>query len=482
MAQQTTLEERGSGLTKAIVAIVVLAAGGLAFGYFSSAEDPSTTTGAVGTESAASSQAIQAASAVRRSSFEMSAADVPDIIEAPALATDGDRVYLAWASQTSDADYTLLMSRSDDGGRTLSEPRVIHTTGVHHAVSFMGGRRIERQLRVWPHLAAKNGRLYALWLDGGEAPESVALRFCESKDGGESFSEPIRVRHSSEGRPTFTSLTVADDGTVVCSWLDSRNRAQQPFAAVRRPGREVFEEEQLVYSGPNDKGICPCCPTESVVTSSGETLVAFRGSESGYRDMWIGRLAPGATAFAAPVPVVSPTWEFGGCPHDGPVMAEAGQHLHIVWMDGRSGAGRVFYGRSAVDDLQFASRELAAGSAIQGHPAMAAAGQDVHVVWDEMGGGAATTSQPSTSQPSTSQPSAGTAGRAIMYCRSADGGDTFGAPIAIDAKPGVFQTRPRLAILDDGAVCMAWMEVAEAGKEIVLARLDDPASFASGTR
>lgn len=89
-----------------------------------------------------------------------------------------------------------------------------------------------------PHLQAPaqvavgpEGNVYVLWqnntpIDGRRFPASD-LRLAVSTDGAATFRPAITVNDDAGGTPsshTFHDLTVADDGTVVVSWIDSRER------------------------------------------------------------------------------------------------------------------------------------------------------------------------------------------------------------------------------------------------------------------
>lgn len=474
--------------------------------------------------------------------FPLTKADINEQTEAPALAVDGKRVYLAWVSETGPEQRTLLWSQSADGGVTFAEPRVLLTTGVHTAVSESRGRTVARRLRTMPHVACQAGIVYLAWVDGGPTVDSVVMRLIQSHDGGQTFSEPIAVHQSLAARPTYTGLHVAPDGTVVCSWLDHRNRVQQPFASMRKPGQEQFEPELMVYSGPDGRGICPCCPTQPWLSPNGDLLVAFRGNEADYRDIWLGRLPAGGAEFTQPQPVIPPTWQFQGCPHDGPTVGLSQRTLHLAWMDARTGIERVYYQHAAADTLHFPAEATSfpgtpdppssdtllrlppsPGTRSQTHPYLVVEGERVQLVWDENLSAAladdGNASPPSpdrsanrqavmsregvipavTSSTASQQSGSGTGGlphaaneavpgeapvkarsnsphesvtgRVVMYTQSLDGGQTFTTPRAVHAQPGVFQTRPKLALAGDGTTYVAWMELAQHGKTLVVARL-----------
>ena len=64
-----------------------------------------------------------------------------------------------------------------------------------------------------------------------------------------------------------------------------------------------------------------------------------------------------------------------------------------------------------------------------------------------------------------------TGGRAIYVAKSIDGGSTFSSAKAVSPRAGYFQTRPRIRISQDGKIVVAWMELSEQGKSVVVASL-----------
>ena len=387
--------------------------------------------------------------------FPLNEADINDGIEAPTFAIlDSGRMALAWATTVSATARQVMMVTSEDNGRTFSSATPVVTTGIHTSISKMRGRTVERKTRTLPHLAAHGETLFLAWVDAAEDRASVVMKLSESVDATLAFSDPIPVHQSTAARPTFTSMSIGDDGTIACSWLDNRNKVQQPFASVRRPDKTQFEPEKMVYAGPDERGICPCCPTAAFV-SNGDVLVTFRANEGGFRDMWTATWPSNASGFQAPVPHVKPTWKFDGCPHDGPAICKTSHGLHVAWMDAHTGTEQVYVGTNgSVAQPTSISHAATRGkismesqSVSAGHPQLAAYQDVLYLAWDQ------------------SLPS----GRAIFLAKSIDGGETFSSAIALAPTAGHFQTRPRIRISKDGRIVVAWMELSRAGKSVVVA-------------
>ncbi|MDB5310557.1 MAG: exo-alpha-sialidase [Gemmataceae bacterium] len=404
--------------------------------------------------------------------FPLSALDAKDTIETPSLAADSAGVvFLTWASKTAETERTLFLTRTADGGRSFDAPKMVGKGGVYKTSARGKAGGYER--RATPHLAADGGRLHLAW---GEAlPDGSGQRMvlATSTDAGATFTAPRPVHRAVHTKVAFTAFTPGPGGMLACSWLDDRAGSQQPFASVRRVGAEGFEPELVVHPGQNGKGVCPCCPTAACFAPDGTLYVAFRNVTDGYRDIAVGRLRPGQGAFDGPFPVVSNTWKFDGCPHDGPSLAVVGDALHVVWMDGRSGVPRGYHARAGLAEMKFEARELRPGAVgTQGNPRLFAdASGGLHAVWEESLGAEPAISQGHTGHQHGPPKVGAGGGRAIVYAHMPAGAGGFGPARAVAPRPGAFQTRPTVTGTAGGDLFAAWMELDESGKAVVATRL-----------
>jgi hypothetical protein len=466
-----------------IAAILLLA--GLAGGFFLPLGSPAadaphsapvvtSSGGPIGDDIARTTKQPPAEHAPATHEFALSTADVRDTQEAPALAVDAHgRICLAWASKTADDERSLFVAVSHDAGSSFSGPREIRKSGIFKSSSKGKSGGFER--RMVPLMAAYGETTLLAWDEAPADGSTIRMMLAESHDGGQTFGEPICVHRSDAARPTFNSLAVNGQGEAVCGWLDSRHGAQQLFAAVRAAGDEQFGDEIQLYAGQQGAGVCPCCLTAAAVSDDGEVFVGFRNQLDGYRDTWL-CLVPSSGAAIEPTPVTEPRWQFDGCPHDGPSMAICGGHLHVVWMDSHSGRPRVYYGRSPLGDLRFEAGPLhLAGPGSQGNARLCAdeAGC-LHAVWEasiDDDPPAKETGQKNGHAAHQHAPPMG-AGRVIMYASSPRADGQFTPALAIAPRPKRFQTRPAIARGTRGVV-VAWNELDESGKRVVVTRLSD---------
>lgn len=449
-----------SGLVKYGI-LAVLCVGGIAGGfYLSSGRTPVD-------QPPANPNASQEDEYTHR--FPLTSWDVRDPIEAVEIACDEHgHLYLAWASRTGEEERKLLLTRSADGGRSFETPRAITTSGIYRAVSKMKGKTITRELKMLPHLAVAGGKVHLAWTEALADGPGVRTALATSTDQGTTFVEPIRV-HRAKARTTFTDLAVGADGLVACSWLDNRHGSQQLFASVRGPGESAFGEEQCVHVGEEGQGVCPCCPTSVLAAADGTICVAFRNLEDGYRDIAVSVRRPGQTHFDGPFPVVPPTWHFEGCPHDGPSLALVGDVLHVAWMDAGPGSPRCFHAVANRADMKFQVRPLnpiEQGS--QGNAKLFADNQgNLHAVWEESNA----TPAPHAHHREAADKQPG--GREILYRRLAKGESAFGPVRRLASRAGVYQTRPSLTVTPRGEVFVAWSELDDNGKSIVVTCLSE---------
>jgi hypothetical protein len=412
--------------------------------------------------------------------FKLQPADAAADRETPAVAIAPDgTIVLAWASQssTSAPARTLWLARSRDAGVTFSA-RPWRTVPIYRYTSSKPGKepRMAFSTHVLPRLATTRDALALGWVEAIDGGPTVRYFVALSSDGGQTFRPPVSAGGASASRPGFTTLATDSGGGLACGWLDE----QKPFVSAWPvdSGSEGFGPAKLVFAGPEGKGVCPCCDVSVAVTPNRVAFVAFRNSEGGHRDIWLARGAAdagaaedGGISFAAPVPVGQERWTFDGCPHDGPSLALLDGSLHVAWMDAHSGNSRVYHAMTPVTEARFEPRPLnRASQGAQGHPRLAA-GRDgqLHVVWDESL--AAEVPSASAGHHAHTTPTAGGAGRAVMYAVSRDGGQSFSPPHPLAAAPGVYQMQPAMAIGPDGTVYVAWNEIDQDGKHVVLARL-----------
>jgi hypothetical protein len=141
---------------------------------------------------------------------------------------EDDRLYFTWVAGIYQADRpqpfkAIMFSRSDDYGRTWTEP--IYVNDIP-----MGQRSL-------PVMAVRGENVYIAWLDSirhGHAPPARTTQqdvyFAKSADRGETWSANITLetaldrKDSGSSRP---SMCVGADGTIYCTYFSMRKHEKR---------------------------------------------------------------------------------------------------------------------------------------------------------------------------------------------------------------------------------------------------------------
>ncbi len=133
----------------------------------------------------------------------------------------GGAVVLVWQGRVQGRP-GVVFTRSTDGGRTFSLPRLVAT----------GAR--ERQV---PAVALAEGAIYLAWRD--RVAGRWEILFARSTDGGETFSPPLNVSRT-PGSANVPAIAASGRGRIVVAWQDTRAGTPQIFMARSADGGVTF--------------------------------------------------------------------------------------------------------------------------------------------------------------------------------------------------------------------------------------------------
>jgi len=239
---------------------------------------------------------------------------------------------------------------------------------------------------AWSNDGALNALYVVTRLEPGRRFPAAALRFVRSTDGGKSWSAPVSVTDDSTfGSHNFQALYAARDGALYASWLDGRAGKSAVFMTRSTDGGKTWSTNERVEA---DGEACPCCRTNMASAPDGSLYLSWRKVYSGnVRDIVVAKSTDHGSTWQAPVRAHADNWVFDGCPHAGPsLQVDDKGRVHIAWWTGKQGAAGVWYARSDDGGRTFGT-PVALGVAEFSQPAhvqLALGGQDrLIAAWDD---------------------------------------------------------------------------------------------------
>jgi hypothetical protein len=210
---------------------------------------------------------------MRISKFDGDCLDGDNTVEGavPAVGPNGE-VYVTWTGPKG-----LVFQRSLDGGKTwLMEEQELH---VHHGgwdLEIPGMNRANGLPILTGDLSKgpNRGTLYLNWCDQKNGATDTDSWLSYSKDGGETWSEPVKVNQDTSNKHQFFTWMTVDqsNGNLYFVYYDRRNYTDNRtdvYVTVSRDGGKTFNDHKI-----NDT---PFIPFEKVFFGDYLNIAAVNG-------------------------------------------------------------------------------------------------------------------------------------------------------------------------------------------------------------
>ena len=251
----------------------------------------------------------------------------------PLLAkTSSGEVMLSWTEKDEQGLVSVCVAFSKDQGKTFSDKKVIFSG------NGIGNSRMMRA-KV---LSKKNGTLVAVFSNRGESAPNASGRggrssnivFCESKDGGNTWTKPANVDSDPKQgivRGFFDAIVMSNDEIAVAYLKDVANSTKHEERDLRLVTSKdgIFQPERLI-----DPVVCDCCPINFLIDSEGNLNVFYRDNNNNIRDIARMVSKDNGNTFSKPEIVFNDKWEINGCPHSGAVSTINGKGGFVSWFSG----------------------------------------------------------------------------------------------------------------------------------------------------
>ncbi len=189
----------------------------------------------------------------------------------PCVGPNGE-VYVSWAGPAG-----LVFDRSTDQGETwLEEDIFIDSMPGGWAYDIPGIFRANGLPVTKCDTSGGDfhGNIYVNWTDQRNGEDDTDVWIAKSTDGGDTWSEPIRVNDDAAGRHQFFTWMDVDQvtGKLYVVFYDRRNttgNATDVYMAISEDGGETFENIQINQT--------PFIPQENVFFGDYNNIVAYNG-------------------------------------------------------------------------------------------------------------------------------------------------------------------------------------------------------------
>jgi len=350
----------------------------------------------------------------------------------PALAARGAFVVAAWGATSDNAGTDVYVAVSRDAGATFAAPVRV----TRQADARIGAER--PPVVVLPPSADGTPHVAVLWTAGRTA---TTVTLARSIDGGRTFQKPIDLQTAgAPGNRGWAAMAADERGQLHVVWLDHRETASSGASA----GTHVHAAATRAPATPQPASTAPARDGVAMAQQSGLYYVRVAGAAEPERVIAKGVCYCCKTTVAAgPANRVVAAWR-----HVYP-----GNLRDIAAVTSTDG-GLTFAGPARVSEDGWSID----GCPENGPSAAVDAGGTAHIAWPTVIGGAEPTG-------------------AIFYSTSRDG-RAFTPRVRVPTLAGRDPEHVQLAARSDGHAVVAWDEVVNGRRTVVLQRL----SHASGGR
>jgi hypothetical protein len=337
----------------------------------------------------------------------------------------------------------LYFARSEDGGKTWSDPvRVNETEGEIWGFSVSKPR-----VAVGP-----TGTIHIFYPANDYSEEfdkqMVSARYRRSTDSGQSFSPAITINRPAgadredvlgenlAATNSFGTMGVAPDGTIITAWQNTDDMqghldGADGVVAISTDDGKSFQPQDVVLP---DNDICPCCQ----LTLAFDQDTAYMGVRKIYedgRDSAVARSKDGGRSFSVDGRLDFGRWDIDGCPLKPTELAIAGDHVYAAAYTGGEDPPGLYFSVSKDSGSRFSGKRLVhPGASIADAPALTVdkAG-NVRLVWHAKAGGEFR----------------------LYTATSTDQGKSLSPPAEVAAPTGKARN-PATAVAADGTVYLTW--------------------------
>ena len=272
----------------------------------------------------------------------------------PKIASSGNNIYVTWSYTTTNKDYDVLFSKSNDGGLTFSVP-----VNISNNLGDSG----------LPQMSVSDNNVYVTWENNGLGNFEVFV--AKSNDNGNTFAAPVNI--SNDAAPSGAPQIASSGKNVYVSWMDRTPGNYDIFVAKSNDAGATFSAPVNVSNTPKDSGY------QQMTLSGNNIYVVWTETMSAKNyDVFFAKSTDGGSTFDAPVNISQNDGASGWA------IVTAPNNIYVTWQDNTPGNYDIFVAKSTDGGMTFDTpinvSNTAADSAFQ---QIVATKDTVYLVWHD---------------------------------------------------------------------------------------------------
>lgn len=247
---------------------------------------------------------------------------------------------------------------------------------------------VSSYLASWtgPDIASKGDTLVVVFK--ANPMETGHIYIVRSVDGGNTYSDTIRVNTYEDGVTWLPALDMDEDGNPTVTYMMHDPSWVHPRYVVTHStdyGMSFDPELDIAVTIPQEA--CDCCPAEYVINGNQHALL-FRNNDMNVRDIYAVYSNDDGMTYPEVENVDQLNWVINSCPSSAPHGIFNNGKLFTVYMSKASGYNRVYVSETATNPaLEFENRTMMTTptnvNGMQNYPRMDGMNDTLIMVWQE---------------------------------------------------------------------------------------------------
>ena len=263
-------------------------------------------------------------------------------------------IHLVWARSAGiPPKYSILYSKSQDGGKTWSEPKEI-VSGIKRIFGFS--------------VATAKGNIYIVWSDFNNPPAKI--HFIKSENAGSSWTTPKDIVSQDNSMATSPVIS-AINNNVYLVWLDERNGLPEIyFKKSKDKGNTWLYDLRLTSVTTNSKN-------PDIFTEDEKIYVVWIDKQNKNNEVYFKKSDDTGNNWSDELRLTD-----GSADSDFPAVCKDNNGIYVVWSDRRDKNYKIYFKKSDENESTWSVDFRLANTAENSYsPKICTDSNGVHIIW-----------------------------------------------------------------------------------------------------